>query len=334
MAKPMTHHSEPAREAVAEPMFPIMGGPKVPWSLIAPYEAQAQTNHGQTLKRLAERGGLSICEAMAVMSSARYEKRPIAKPTVEDWLDFIAERKVRAERRASPAPAAGGLEAVRGALRLAEGRLELLLREFPDESATSDHPVATRYVLSKVKAGIAALASPAATSAETQGGDGVREALSRLEKACDGLAATRSQATYLAMIDNDKASDALSELDEARRHARHVIAALALAASAATRGEAMQPAIDGFAANAEIAERIFAPAPEKDGRPDGWTEAIAISFMAANGHNPEMGMFAKSFNEGAWREIEQEWPEFEAFANTRIRASLDLATDAEGRDHG
>jgi hypothetical protein len=87
-----------------EQMFPIMGGPSVPWSLIAPYEHQAQKNHRQTLKRLAERGGLSICEAMAVMSSARYENRPIAKPTVEDWLDFIAARKARASARAALEP--------------------------------------------------------------------------------------------------------------------------------------------------------------------------------------------------------------------------------------
>lgn len=80
-------------------MFPIMDGPKVPWSLIAPYEAQAQTNHSQSLKQLAGRGGLSMCEAMAIMSSVPYRERHIAKPSVEDWLDFIAERKARAVAR-------------------------------------------------------------------------------------------------------------------------------------------------------------------------------------------------------------------------------------------
>jgi hypothetical protein len=90
-----------AREAKPEPMFPIMGGPKVPWSLIEPYDEQARKNHSQTLKRLAERGGLSMCEAMAIMSNASYDKRPLAKPTVEDWLDFIAVRKRRADARAS-----------------------------------------------------------------------------------------------------------------------------------------------------------------------------------------------------------------------------------------
>lgn len=93
-----------AAEAVA--MFPIMEGPPVPWSLIAPYEAQARTNHGQSLKQLAGRGGLNMCEAMAVMSSTLYRDRPIDKPTVEDWLDFIAKRSARANDRASP-PARG-----------------------------------------------------------------------------------------------------------------------------------------------------------------------------------------------------------------------------------
>lgn len=67
----------------------------------------------------------------------------------------------------------------------------------------------------------------------------------------------------------------------------------------------------------------------KDGRRPDWTEALAISFMAANGHNPEMGMFAKSFNEGAWREIENEWPEFIEFADARLTAALAPATEGE-----
>lgn len=98
--------AKPARAEAGEPMFPIMGGPRVPWSLIEPYEAQAQTNHSQTLKQLAGRGGLSMCEAMAIMSSVPYRQRPIANPTVEDWLDFIAERKARAEKRSALAAAA------------------------------------------------------------------------------------------------------------------------------------------------------------------------------------------------------------------------------------
>lgn len=80
-------------------MFPIMDGPKIPWVLIAAYEAQAKKNHYQSLVHLAGRGGLSMSEAMAVMSEVPFRKRPIANPTVEDWLDFIAKRKARATMR-------------------------------------------------------------------------------------------------------------------------------------------------------------------------------------------------------------------------------------------
>lgn len=48
----------------------------IPWELIAPHEAQAQSNHGgQTLRRLAERGGLDAMEAVAVLEDMDYRKR-------------------------------------------------------------------------------------------------------------------------------------------------------------------------------------------------------------------------------------------------------------------
>lgn len=65
-----------------ERMFPVLYGysleesrrkasvdwPKeVPWSLLAPHEQQALRNHEQTLERLAERGGLGLCEMVAVL---------------------------------------------------------------------------------------------------------------------------------------------------------------------------------------------------------------------------------------------------------------------------
>lgn len=55
---------------MAELMFPILGDDQIkaiPWDVLAPHEAQAQKNHGQTLRRLAERGGLSPAEAVAVL---------------------------------------------------------------------------------------------------------------------------------------------------------------------------------------------------------------------------------------------------------------------------
>lgn len=44
----------------------------IPWELIAPHEAQARKNHGQTLERLHQRGGLSPCEALAVLENREW----------------------------------------------------------------------------------------------------------------------------------------------------------------------------------------------------------------------------------------------------------------------
>ena len=54
--------------------FPILTYPykghlqSIPWEMIAPHEAQAKHNHDQTLERLAQRGGLSAYEAVAVLT--------------------------------------------------------------------------------------------------------------------------------------------------------------------------------------------------------------------------------------------------------------------------
>lgn len=40
----------------------------IPWSLIKMHEHQAEKNHGQTLERLSERGGLDPVEMWCVLS--------------------------------------------------------------------------------------------------------------------------------------------------------------------------------------------------------------------------------------------------------------------------
>lgn len=67
--------------------MPIMRAPdfRLPWSLIAPHEAQAIKNHGQTLERLAERGGLGFAEAAAILEDRDY--RPICWPGQEPSQD-------------------------------------------------------------------------------------------------------------------------------------------------------------------------------------------------------------------------------------------------------
>lgn len=62
-----------APQAQGERQFPILsqyrheGVASIPWSIMAPHERQAQANHDQSLERLAERGGLSPCEAVAIL---------------------------------------------------------------------------------------------------------------------------------------------------------------------------------------------------------------------------------------------------------------------------
>ena len=64
-----------------ERRFPILAGTRraldelarlgcprtVPWSFVAPHEGQALANHAQSLERLAQRGGLTPSELVAVV---------------------------------------------------------------------------------------------------------------------------------------------------------------------------------------------------------------------------------------------------------------------------
>jgi hypothetical protein len=65
-------------------------GPAIPWALISMYEGQAQKNHGQTLKRLAERGGLSVVESAHVLSNQNW--RDGRKFTNQQAIDYVSRR--------------------------------------------------------------------------------------------------------------------------------------------------------------------------------------------------------------------------------------------------
>jgi hypothetical protein len=49
---------------------------QIPWPMIEAHEVQAKTNHGQTLARLADRGGLSACEALAIIEDRLWQRMP------------------------------------------------------------------------------------------------------------------------------------------------------------------------------------------------------------------------------------------------------------------
>lgn len=63
----------------------------LPWAMIEPHEARAKSNHGgQTLKRLAERGGLSAAEAVAVLVDQPY--RGMSKTAAQFRLSALVAR--------------------------------------------------------------------------------------------------------------------------------------------------------------------------------------------------------------------------------------------------
>lgn len=85
-----------------EPEFPIqIATPEhnwppqlksIPWSLIAAHEKQALENHcGQSLKRLAERCGLSAMEAVAVLEDKTFHDRWGWSQSAQQTRDNILE---------------------------------------------------------------------------------------------------------------------------------------------------------------------------------------------------------------------------------------------------
>lgn len=93
-------HAELSRltEARDTRLFPIRGGPAIAWYLMTPHERQAQRNHDQTLRRLAERGGLSPCEAVAVLEDRDWRSMPDAeaKAALQGYIDADLRAKLHA----------------------------------------------------------------------------------------------------------------------------------------------------------------------------------------------------------------------------------------------
>lgn len=65
----------------ADNLFAVVN---LPWAMIEPHAGQAMRNHWQTLERLAERGGLSACEALAVLEDREW--RPIPEASAHSQL--------------------------------------------------------------------------------------------------------------------------------------------------------------------------------------------------------------------------------------------------------
>lgn len=74
----------------------------IPMKMLEPHERQAQSNHSQSLKRLAERGGLSACEANAILEDRQWHRQGLVE-SYNALLAHLREFSAEAERDASKA---------------------------------------------------------------------------------------------------------------------------------------------------------------------------------------------------------------------------------------
>lgn len=74
--------------------MPIMGATllsEIPFAMIQPHEAQALRNHGQTLERLAQRGGLAASEAVAIIKGLSWRAVKTGVPTEHYLITMVRE---------------------------------------------------------------------------------------------------------------------------------------------------------------------------------------------------------------------------------------------------
>ncbi|MER9628368.1 hypothetical protein [Mesorhizobium sp. M0296] len=84
-----------------DPMFPILGDPivkAIPWDAIRPHEVQALKNHYQALNRLAQRGGLSVVEAVLVMLGKPLHFNKITPGQMAHYRVILMQELMRFER--------------------------------------------------------------------------------------------------------------------------------------------------------------------------------------------------------------------------------------------
>ncbi len=63
----------------------------VPWEWLSPHEEQALKNHGQTLERLAARGGLDPLEMVCVLNDKPWPWRSPRSEVEHVWDSAVAD---------------------------------------------------------------------------------------------------------------------------------------------------------------------------------------------------------------------------------------------------
>ena len=95
----------------------------IPWDVIKPHEVQALRNHKRGLDALAERGGLTPCEALAVIEGRPWERMAVtdARRRLADYVrGASADDATVAALREATDDTALCLEDLRAALRMVD----------------------------------------------------------------------------------------------------------------------------------------------------------------------------------------------------------------------
>lgn len=113
---PRTFSSHQLTETMSTRQFPIfftylddnkriyVEGTTIPWSAVANHDEQAKRNHcDQNLERLAQRGGLGVCEAVAVIEDRRWTPMN-PRAAYERLKKLVPEYQPKVTNRDKPTP--------------------------------------------------------------------------------------------------------------------------------------------------------------------------------------------------------------------------------------
>ena len=84
-------------------MFPIKNDleiKSIPWAVLKPHELQALRNHAQGLDRLASKGGVTPCEAVAIIEGRPWHRMPFSE--ARDTLMGYVRKAMGATLRVEP----------------------------------------------------------------------------------------------------------------------------------------------------------------------------------------------------------------------------------------
>ena len=90
----MNQDSMPVQSCWSHKRHERIEGQQIPWAMLEPHNAQAMRNHaGQDLVVLRRRGGLSACEALAIL-----DDRPYRLMDADDSTQELAQRVAAYQR--------------------------------------------------------------------------------------------------------------------------------------------------------------------------------------------------------------------------------------------